>query len=94
MLRSIIQLNKRCQEIWPEKKGSRIEMKQLHNRVLFEAIRVEDLTELEKRHAMESLMFLVERALKAGLVQMEFLNENLWKETRQLVPPPPLLNLL
>ena len=37
------------------------EMKQLHNRVAFEPVRVEDLTELEKRRAMESLIFLVEK---------------------------------
>lgn len=37
------------------------EMKQLHDRVVFKPIKVEDLTELEKRRAMESLIFLVEK---------------------------------
>ena len=37
------------------------EMKQLHERVVFKSIKVEDLTELEKRRAMESLIFLVEK---------------------------------
>jgi hypothetical protein len=37
------------------------EKKQVHNRVAFEPVRVEDLTNLEKQHAMESLIFLVEK---------------------------------
>jgi hypothetical protein len=37
------------------------EMKQLHDRIAFIPVRVEDLTELEKRKAMESLIFLVEK---------------------------------
>lgn len=37
------------------------EMKQLHDRVVFEPIRVEDLTPIEKRRAMESLIFLTEK---------------------------------
>ena len=37
------------------------EMKQLHDRVVFEPIRVEEMTQLEKRQAMESLIFLVEK---------------------------------
>ena len=36
-------------------------MKQLHDRIVFKPIRVENLTELEKKRAMESLMFLVEK---------------------------------
>ena len=36
------------------------EMKQLNEIFAFEPIRVEDLTELERRRAMESLIFLVE----------------------------------
>ena len=63
-----------------------IEMKQLHNRVVFETIKVEDLTELEKRREME--IKIETRVLKAGLVPMEFLDKNLWKEKRHLVPPP------
>ena len=37
------------------------EMKQLHDRVVFKPIRVEDLTEMEKQRAMESLIFLIEK---------------------------------
>ena len=39
------------------------EMKQLHDRVVFELIRVEDLTELEKRPTMESLIFGLKREI-------------------------------
>ena len=42
------------------------DMKQLYNRVVFELVRVEELTELEKRCAtMESLIFLVEKRNKS-----------------------------
>jgi hypothetical protein len=41
------------------------EMKQLHDRVVFEPIRIEDLTDIEKRRAMESLIFLVEKRDKS-----------------------------
>jgi len=40
-------------------------MKQLHDRVVFEPIRIEDLTDIEKRRAMESLIFLVEKRDKS-----------------------------
>ena len=43
------------------------EMKQLHNRVVFKPIRVPELTEQERRRAMESLIFLVEK--KDGTVK-------------------------
>jgi hypothetical protein len=32
-------------------------MKQIHNRVVFEPISIEDMTKLEKKRAMESLIF-------------------------------------
>ena len=41
------------------------EMKQLHDRVVFGPTRVEELAELEKRRAMESLIFLVEKIDKS-----------------------------
>jgi hypothetical protein len=37
------------------------EMKQLHDRVVFKPIKVSELTEQEKRRAMESLIFLVQK---------------------------------
>ena len=37
------------------------EMKQLHDQLVFKPIRVEELTPLEKKRAMESLIFLVEK---------------------------------
>jgi len=37
------------------------EMKQLHDRIVFKPVRIEDLTELEKKRATESLIFLVEK---------------------------------
>ena len=37
------------------------EMRQLHERVVFEPIRVADMTELERKRAMESLIFLTEK---------------------------------
>ena len=36
-------------------------MKQIDKRVVFEPIRIEDLTEEEKKRAMESLIFLAEK---------------------------------
>ena len=36
-------------------------MKQLYDRVVFQPIKVEDLTEQERKRAMESLIFLVEK---------------------------------
>jgi hypothetical protein len=37
------------------------EMRQLHERAVFEPIRVDDMTQLERKRAMESLIFLVEK---------------------------------
>jgi hypothetical protein len=67
------------------------EMEQLHDRVVFEPIRIEDLTEIEKRRAMESLIFWLKRetrVLKAVLVPMAVRNVNTWKEMKQLVRLP------
>ena len=36
-------------------------MKQLHDRAVFQLIHVDDLTEEERKRAMESLIFLVEK---------------------------------
>jgi hypothetical protein len=36
-------------------------MKQLHERAVFEPIRVEEMTQVERRRAIESLIFLVEK---------------------------------
>ena len=66
-------------------------MKQLHDRVVFEPIRVEDLTEIERRRAMESLIFWLKRetrALKAEHVPIAVCNVNTWKEMKQLVQLP------
>ena len=60
------------------------EMKQLHDRVVFEPIRIEDLTDIEKRRAMESLIFLVEkrdksikgRACANGSSQREYMDRD------------------
>ena len=43
------------------KKAAYKEMSQLHKRVVFQPVRVESLTPQERRRAMESLMFLVEK---------------------------------
>jgi hypothetical protein len=37
------------------------EMQQLHDRVVFRPIRIEDMTQLERKRAMESLIFLAEK---------------------------------
>jgi hypothetical protein len=37
------------------------EMKQLHNRTVFEGIKIEDMTPLDRKRAMESLLLLVEK---------------------------------
>ena len=60
------------------------EMKQLHDRVVFEPIRIEGLTDIEKRRAMESLIFLVEkrdksikgRACANGSSQREYMDRD------------------
>ena len=36
-------------------------MRQLHERAVFEPIRVNDMTQVERKRAMESLIFLVEK---------------------------------
>ena len=41
------------------------EIRQLHDRVVFKPVRVEDLTTLERRRAMESLIFLTEKRDKS-----------------------------
>ena len=37
------------------------EMKQIHDRVVFCPIRIDNMSETERNHAMESLMFLVQK---------------------------------
>ena len=37
------------------------ELKQLHDRMVFEPIQVKDLTQIEKKRAMESLIFLTQK---------------------------------
>ena len=66
-------------------------MKQLHDRAVFEPIRIEDLTEIERRRAMESLIFLLKRetrVLKAERVPTAVRNVNIWKDMKQLVQLP------
>jgi hypothetical protein len=43
------------------RKAAHKEMKQLHDRVVFKPIHVKDMTVLEKKRAMESLIFLAEK---------------------------------
>ena len=45
------------------KRAAYKEMKQLHDRVVFQPIKVEDLTEQERKRAMESLIFLIEKEM-------------------------------
>jgi hypothetical protein len=59
------------------------EMKQLHNHVVFIPLLVEELTQIEKRRAMESLIFLTEKdgRIKARMcanrsTQQEYTNCN------------------
>ena len=60
------------------------EMKQLHDRVVFLPIKIEDLTPIERRRAMESLIFLTEKKdgrIKArtcanGSTQREYTNRD------------------
>ena len=47
------------------KKAAYKEIRQLHDRVVFKPVRVEDLTTLERRRAMESLIFLTEKRDKS-----------------------------
>ena len=53
------------------------EMKQLHKRVVFEPIRVEELTNLENDAQWEAKFSWLKRVLKAELVPMDVLNENI-----------------
>ena len=43
------------------KEAAHKEMKQLHDRVVFKPVRVEELTDLERKQALESLIFLEEK---------------------------------
>ena len=43
------------------RKASLDEMKQIHDRVVFRPIRIDNMSETERKHAMESLMFLVQK---------------------------------
>jgi hypothetical protein len=42
-------------------KAAHKEMKQLHNRVVFVPMLIEELTQVKRRQAMESLIFLTEK---------------------------------
>ena len=46
------------------------EMKQLHDRVVFKPVHIEDLTPLEKKKAMDSFMFLVQKSDEAKTVKV------------------------
>ena len=52
------------------KRAAYKEIRQLHDRVVFKPIRVEDLTPLEKQRAMESLIFLTEKRDKRVKARM------------------------
>jgi hypothetical protein len=55
------------------------EMKQLYDRECFKPIKYDSLNALEKKRALESLIFLTEKkmeVLKLAIVQMEALKEN------------------
>ena len=55
-------LNKGIKKFGQKGKDAAIkEMKQLHDRTVFEGIKVKDMTPLERKRAMESLLFLVEK---------------------------------
>jgi hypothetical protein len=43
------------------RKAAHKEVQQLHDRVVFEPIHVEDMTPLERKRAMESLIFLAKK---------------------------------
>jgi len=43
------------------RKAALDEMKQIHDRVVFHPIRIDNMSETERKHAMESLMFLVQK---------------------------------
>ena len=63
------------------------EMQQLHKRTIFKPIRIEDLTYLERKRAMESLIFLVEKTeeSKQGHVRTVAHNELIYQKRRQKV---------
>jgi hypothetical protein len=55
-------------------------IKQLHERWVFKPIDASTISALDGRHALESLIFLVEKKdnpIKARLEQMAFLNESM-----------------
>ena len=56
---------KKFGEQW--RKAALDEMKQIHDRVVFHPIRVDNISEIERKHAMESLMFLVQK--KCGCIK-------------------------
>jgi len=47
--------------------GRKAEMKQIHDRVVFHPIRIINMSGTERKHAMESLMFLVQK--KCGSIK-------------------------
>jgi hypothetical protein len=64
------------------------DMKQLHERIVFEPINIENSTSLERKRAMESLIFLTKKQtekLKEEHVQMEVLKENMLGMMKQQV---------
>jgi hypothetical protein len=65
------------------------EMKQLHERIVFEPINIENLTSLERKRAIESLIFLTEKRngeVNKENVQMEVLKENVLGVMKKPVP--------
>jgi hypothetical protein len=76
-------LNKGIKKFGQKGKDAAIkEMKQLHNRTVFEGIKIKDMTPLERKRAMESLLFLVEmhdgkikaRTCANGSTQREYID--------------------
>jgi hypothetical protein len=62
------------------------EMKQLHDRTVFEGIKVSHMTPLERKRAMESPLFLIKNAMeesRQGPVLMVACNANTWIEKMQ-----------
>ena len=60
------------------------EMKQLDDRNVYYPIKVEELTPKERKRAMESLLFVVEK-LKQDSAQMGVLSANTWAEMKPQV---------
>ena len=55
-------LNKKLKKFGDRgKDAAQKEMKQLHDRVVFEPILIAEMTQLERKRAMESLIFLTEK---------------------------------